>query len=61
MRIPVKPTVSKPDKHDIETVLTLEQHPPKIKPSIPPTASHAGIVSMNILPTRAIIFFEAGL
>jgi hypothetical protein len=40
--------------------LTFEQHPPNISASIPPTASHCGIVSMNILPAIARIFFEAG-
>jgi hypothetical protein len=40
--------------------LTFEQHPPNIKASIAPTVSHCGIVSMNILPIRAIILEEVG-
>lgn len=41
--------------------LTFEQHPPKIKLSMPPTTTNCGIVSMNILPVKAIIFELAGL
>jgi len=44
-----------------EQSLTFEQHPPKISASMAPTVSHCGIVSMNIRPAMAIIFFEAGL
>lgn len=40
--------------------LTLEQQPPNIRPSMPPTASHCGIVSIKILPKIAIILEEAG-
>lgn len=40
--------------------LTFEQHPPNMRASIAPTVSHCGIVSMNILPIRAIILEEVG-
>ena len=39
--------------------LTFEQHPPNIKPSIAPTASHCGIVSINMRPAIANIFEDA--
>ena len=39
---------------------TFEQHPPKIRASIPPAASHCGIVSMMMRPARAMKRFEAG-
>lgn len=41
--------------------LTLEQQPPKMSPSITPTASHCGIVSMNIRPINAMILEDVGL
>lgn len=41
--------------------LTFEQQPPKMSPSITPTASHCGIVSMNIRPINAMILEDVGL
>lgn len=46
--------------HPILTEPTFEQHPPKINPSIAPTASHCGMVSIKILPTSAISLEKAG-
>jgi hypothetical protein len=40
--------------------LTFEQHPPNIKPSMAPTASHCGMVSINIRPARPTSFEYAG-
>lgn len=44
----------------LERALTLEQHPPNMSPIMPPTASHWGIVSINIRPAIAMIFEDAG-
>ena len=43
-----------------DSPLTFEQQPPNIRASMPPTASHCGIVSINMRPTKAIILEEAG-
>jgi hypothetical protein len=40
--------------------LTFEQQPPNISASMPPTASHCGIVSMMMRPTSAMIRDDAG-
>lgn len=40
--------------------LTFEQQPPKIRASMPPAASHCGMVSMMKRPARAMMRLEAG-
>lgn len=40
--------------------LTFEQQPPKIRASMPPAASHCGMVSMMMRPARAMMREEAG-
>lgn len=39
--------------------LTFEQHPPNMSAIMPPTASHCGMVSINIRPAIAMIFEKA--
>lgn len=40
---------------------TLEQHPPKIRASMAPTASHCGMVSMKMRPSMPMILEDMGL
>lgn len=40
---------------------TLEQHPPKMRPSMTPTASHCGMVSMKMRPSMPMILEDMGL
>src|ERR1700710_1684409 len=37
-----------------QSALTFEQQPPKIRASMPPAASHCGMVSMMMRPARAM-------
>lgn len=41
-------------------VKTLEQHPPKIRLSIAPTASHCGMVSIKMRPSMPMILEDQG-
>lgn len=53
-------THSGDERSGLSCCLTLEQQPPNMRPSMAPTASHCGMVSMNIRPASPMSLEKVG-